>query len=1514
MSKDFRKVWRKRSLAAVLSLALCMQSTVVGYAAEMTSEIVTENETKEVAYSQEEQQETEISETGFSQEEQQETETMETLESTVSNNQTEKEELRTYSEEEEFIVDANGVLIEYHGTESNVSIPENVVEIGVDAFTCNTVLETVTLPQGLKKIGVGAFQHCTALKEIIFPESVESIGNYAFNGCTSLEKVTLNEGLRYIGADAFQGVLFGKVDAVTEKVTEYATLIIPSTVQSIGGGAFSDTKYLKEVYFADGENEILEIDYVDYGDGLFCFGESLTNVVLPERLTTITKEMFWNCANLKTVELGSKVTIIEEEAFEYCVSLETIELPEGLVRIENNAFRDTGFGSKNETTGAVTYGTLAIPGTVEYIGKDVFAETYYLKEIVFENGSNQTLVIADGTIYDMGTFGWSKSLEKVLLPKRLQKLPDGAFYYCSNLKTVYIPKTVTEITRECDQDTFDGCNHKKLVIYGETGSEAQQYAKDKGITFKNSSALGLFPTGLLLNRKMITVSGETAIGKTYALKATVKPSTAQNKAVICTSGNQEVATVDENGVVTITGYGETDITVTSVENDAVSANCHITVLRQWSEEELNATKQYITEHNNFVVVSNVHKDLQEVEINVPEGVKAQWRLPYEIGTGTKKYDVVLQKEGYVDTVIEDIEVTGIKVTGVKLECASQVEPGKVAGAKAELLTSGGTLTENDYQITWKSSNSRNVSVEENADNTLGATVTGVKKSSNANVMVKVVLKKDENACSTAKADKGVTWFETTAKVKVTNYVIVDDITVNVEKDGNTIVISDLSSLTNLTDKQQFILTTENFGKGEKVDAALTWKSSNTGVASVKTAKDGTVTLTVSNKGTAVITAIATKNGGYAESFRVTVKDSTPRLVEKNIAVNLYKTDAAEHVQILSSDGYEVQADSLQMVTSKGEEAPFTITCEEGNIYKISVKDSQRDNIKTGNHSVKILAKTSAGEEVAHELALKIKVEKKLPKVTIKQGSIVSCENEIWEVNSVPGTVNLYEKNAHGVIWAITEGAQIADISYVAKDGEGNPRIVEAEESLQSKGSTNEECVLVKTVDVNKTNYTKTKNKGTITVSFEGYLPEAVYKKNIAVAVNKKLPVIMAVSDTNTLYPETVADVAWITLVNKATNEKLSLDEGYTTEISKKPTGCASEIDYVQNYIKITALKNAKSGNVEHQIRHESWLDDITVSAKFALKIGKVPTLSFENSKVTLNAGYTLDTYDGVDIGAYVKGTGNLEWKNITVKGKDKNSEQVLKEKAISVFLENGKIKAGITDGSYFSKAGNYNFEITAYTDNEVVSGSLKVAVALPKNKPVVTLKTKGNIDLLDRENSMVTITPTVKNYTGKVVDIDLYSAYADKFETAVEDGVIIIKAQKNEILKTKFKYTLHMYVTLDSGVRLPATVKVTPKQTNPKLVQNVKEIVLFETAKGINYGKEFVVDTITGQQGEIRQIRLATENDTFGYDETTDTVFVKDTASLKPGKKYTLKFDVIFEDAGTNEKPVTVSLKVDYRK
>lgn len=334
------------------------------------------------------------------------------------------------------------------------------------------------------------------------------------------------------------------------------------------------------------------------------------------------------------------------------------------------------------------------------------------------------------------------------------------------------------------------------------------------------------------------------------------------------------------------------------------------------------------------------------------------------------------------------------------------------------------------------------------------------------------------------------------------------------------------------------------------------------------------------------------------------------MAEKNITVNLYKAEAAEYVHILPSDAYGIETETLQMVTNKGEETPFVITREnESNLYKISVKESQRAKIKPGNYAVKILVKTSV-EEAAHELELKINVEKKLPKVTLKQGSVVALENGKWEVNATTEALNLYEKNAYGVIWASSDEAKISEVSYEAKDKDGIPRIVEAEESLQGNIFSKDENVLVKTADVTGKNYTKTKNKGTITVRFEGYLPQAVYQKEFTVSVNKTLPVIMAVPSTNILYPETIADVAQITLVDKVTNKKLALNEGYEANITKQPSGCASNIGHIENCIELIALKNAKGGTAEYEIRGENWLDEVKVFSKFTIKIGKAPTLVY----------------------------------------------------------------------------------------------------------------------------------------------------------------------------------------------------------------------------------------------------------------------------------------------------------------
>lgn len=80
--------------------------------------------------------------------------------------------------------------------------------------------------------------------------------------------------------------------------------------------------------------------------------------------------------------------------------------------------------------------------------------------------------------------------------------------------------------------------------------------------------------GVLLNKNAARV----ALGSEISLRATVRPSNAANQGVIWSSADPSVAKVDANGVVNGIAAGTTEITVTSVENPAVSAVCSVTVV------------------------------------------------------------------------------------------------------------------------------------------------------------------------------------------------------------------------------------------------------------------------------------------------------------------------------------------------------------------------------------------------------------------------------------------------------------------------------------------------------------------------------------------------------------------------------------------------------------------------------------------------------------------------------------------------------------------------------------------------------------------------------------------------------------------------------------------------------------------------------------------------------------------------------------------------------------------------
>ena len=87
-------------------------------------------------------------------------------------------------------------------------------------------------------------------------------------------------------------------------------------------------------------------------------------------------------------------------------------------------------------------------------------------------------------------------------------------------------------------------------------------------------------TGVTLDRSAL----EIIVGETETLIATVLPETATNTAVIWTSDDETVATVNNNGVVTAVSRGTTTITVTTADGD-FTANAGVRVFTREQVED-----------------------------------------------------------------------------------------------------------------------------------------------------------------------------------------------------------------------------------------------------------------------------------------------------------------------------------------------------------------------------------------------------------------------------------------------------------------------------------------------------------------------------------------------------------------------------------------------------------------------------------------------------------------------------------------------------------------------------------------------------------------------------------------------------------------------------------------------------------------------------------------------------------------------------------------------------------------
>ena len=300
-----------------------------------------------------------------------------------------------------------------------------------------------------------------------------------------IKTVVIEEGVTNIGREAFDDC---------ENLTSVS---IPSTVTRIGSAAFQFCKKLTSVYIADLE-AWCKIEFHDNPLGqdanLFLDGKLVTELVIPDSVTTIYDYTFAGCTSLTSVVIPNGVTSIGEAAFNRCTGLVTVEIPDSVMSIGGAAFGGcsslTGVAIPEGVTGILggtfrgctSLTSITIPDSVTSVGQEAFYNCTSLTFNVYDNGKylgnaqnpylaliqpvdkqvtscvihENTKVVADYA------FAYHTYMTSVSIPYGLTRISECAFRGCKGLTDVTIPDSVTHI----EWGAFDGCKNLTSVIIG----------------------------------------------------------------------------------------------------------------------------------------------------------------------------------------------------------------------------------------------------------------------------------------------------------------------------------------------------------------------------------------------------------------------------------------------------------------------------------------------------------------------------------------------------------------------------------------------------------------------------------------------------------------------------------------------------------------------------------------------------------------------------------------------------------------------------------------------------------------------------------------------------------------------------------------------------------------------------------------------------------------------------------------------------------------------------------------
>ena len=251
-----------------------------------------------------------------------------------------------------------------------------------------------------------------------------------------------------------------------------------------------ETYYIVSSYTGSATEVVIPSEYEglpvkEIGDGAFSNRSNLTNIEIPNSVTTIYDRAFYDCDGLTGIVIPNSVTTIYDRAFSDCDSLTSVVMPDSVKTIGWYVFSYCE-NLKN----------VKIPGTVTSVGPNVFDSCTNLTDIYCEaeekpynwdpcwiENCNATVhwgvdvedETEHGIIYELsddGTYyivsGYEGYPVDVVIPSEYKGLPvkevaELVFFGCNSLESVIIGDSVTTIGR----DAF-ACESLKKVTFGKS--------------------------------------------------------------------------------------------------------------------------------------------------------------------------------------------------------------------------------------------------------------------------------------------------------------------------------------------------------------------------------------------------------------------------------------------------------------------------------------------------------------------------------------------------------------------------------------------------------------------------------------------------------------------------------------------------------------------------------------------------------------------------------------------------------------------------------------------------------------------------------------------------------------------------------------------------------------------------------------------------------------------------------------------------------------------------------------